>query len=159
MNSGVGSNFKVRRMRAADVENVVEIAAGLKDAPHWLASVYHAALEPDRMPRRVALVAESPTSGEVIGFAVANILPPQAELESIAVRFDRQRQGIGRFLLGELSSELKAAAVSELLLEVRASNHVARSFYGVAGWRESGNRPRYYADPEEDAILMSLALG
>jgi len=27
------------------------------------------------------------------------------------------------------------------------------------GWHEAGMRPRYYAEPEEDAVLMSLALG
>jgi ribosomal-protein-alanine N-acetyltransferase len=55
--------------------------------------------------------------------------------------------------------ELKAAGASEFILEVRASNEQARGFYRSLGWRENGRRPRYYTDPEEDAVLMSGELG
>jgi len=42
---------------------------------------------------------------------------------------------------------------------VRASNQNALGFYRSFGFSESGRRSRYYADPEEDAVLMSLKLG
>ena len=48
--------------------------------------------------------------------------------------------------------------VGEVLLEVRASNQRALDFYRSLGWEETGRRPRYYADPEEDAVLMGLKL-
>jgi ribosomal protein S18 acetylase RimI-like enzyme len=48
--------------------------------------------------------------------------------------------------------------VSELTLEVRASNRAALGFYRAQGFEETGRRPRYYADPEEDAVLMGLNL-
>jgi ribosomal-protein-alanine N-acetyltransferase len=152
-----GTLFTVRRMRIEDVDQVMAIAAGLKDAPHWLRPVYEAAIDQSAL-RRVALIAMD-GAGAVAGFAVASVLPPQAELESIAVRPDAQRQGIGSKLFTFLVDELKASAVSEILLEVRASNVVGLAFYGSQGWRPTTTRPRYYADPEEDAILMSLALG
>jgi ribosomal-protein-alanine N-acetyltransferase len=145
-------------MRVEDVDQVMAIAAGLKDAPCWPRSVYIAALDPAATPRRVALIAANETSGVAIGFAVASILSPQAELESIAVRPDVHRQGIGSKLIALLVDELKATAVGEVLLEVRASNRAGLAFYGTLGWRPTGTRPRYYADPEEDAILLSLAL-
>jgi ribosomal-protein-alanine N-acetyltransferase len=151
--------FTVRRMRIEDVEQVVEIAAGLKDAPHWPRSAYIAALDPAATPLRMALIAAEESSGAVAGFAVASMLPPQAELESIAVRPDAQRLGVGSKLIDLIVDDLKAAAVSEVLLEVRASNLAGLAFYGRVGWRQTGKRLRYYADPEEDAILMSLALG
>lgn len=146
-------------MRVEDIQHVMAIAAGLKDAPRWPEAVYRAAFDSAQMPRRVALVASHGPSGPVIGFAMASLLPPQAELETIAVKSDAQRRGIGSLLIEELAGELKAAAVSEILLEVRTSNYQARAFYGAAGWRQTGTRPRYYADPEEDAVLMSLVLG
>jgi ribosomal-protein-alanine N-acetyltransferase len=145
-------------MLAADIEQVMAIAAGQKDAPHWPQSVYLAALDPTSSPRRIALVAANESSGDLAGFAVASLLPPQAELESIAVRADEQRHGIGSKLLSRLVDELRAAAVKEFMLEVRASNRTGIAFYLVHGWRQSGLRPRYYADPEEDAILMSSSL-
>jgi ribosomal-protein-alanine acetyltransferase len=159
MKAGAEMLFTFRRMRIEDVDQVVEIAAGLKDAPHWQRPVYVAALDPAATPRRLALIAEDGTSGTVAGFAVASVLPPQAELESIAVQPGAQRRGIGSKLFALLVDELKAAAVSEILLEVRASNHAGIAFYGALGLGRTGIRPRYYADPEEDAVLMSLALG
>jgi [ribosomal protein S18]-alanine N-acetyltransferase len=55
--------------------------------------------------------------------------------------------------------EMQAAAVSEFLLEVRASNVAAMGLYQALGWRQTGLRPDYYANPVEDAVLMSLGLG
>ena len=46
-----------------------------------------------------------------------------------------------------------AAAV---FLEVRESNQAARALYEKWAFLESGRRPRYYKDPEEDAILIAL---
>jgi len=43
-------------MRREDVARVMEIAAGLADAPKWPEAAYLAALEPDGL-RRIALVA------------------------------------------------------------------------------------------------------
>ena len=146
-------------MRAADVPQIVSIAAGLNDAPHWPQSAYLAALDPAAAPQRIALVAVSNPSGDIAGFAIASLIPPQAELESIAVRSDEQRQGIGSKLLAGLISELRAAAIKEFMLEVRASNRTGIAFYEAQGWKQSGLRPRYYAHPEDDAILMSLSLG
>jgi ribosomal-protein-alanine N-acetyltransferase len=159
--AGTGSDSAVvtiRPMCAADIDQVLAIAAGLKDAPHWQRNAYTAALDKASTPRRIALVATKEPVDGVVGFAVANLLPPQAELESIAVRKDAQRLGIGSLLLGRLAAELKAAAVTEFLLEVRASNAAGLAFYRSSGWIMAGIRPRYYADPEEDAILMSRYL-
>jgi ribosomal-protein-alanine N-acetyltransferase len=57
-----------------------------------------------------------------------------------------------------MAEELRVAGVREVLLEVRSSNQRALGFYRSLGWSETGRRPRYYADPEEDAVLMSLKL-
>jgi tRNA threonylcarbamoyladenosine biosynthesis protein TsaB len=156
---GTETDCTIRGMRESDIEIVHKLAGELKDAPHWPASVYLAALDSNRLPRRIALVAERLPEGEIIGFAIANLIAPHAELESIAVRTDWQRKRIGRSLLAELASEARAAAMGEFLLEVRASNLTAREFYSSLGWRETGKRSRYYVDPEEDAILLSLVLG
>ena len=79
-----------------------------------------------------------------------------AELETIAVAPESQRQGLGKSLFQALAAELKAAGVGELQLEVRASNRPAQSFYRALGFVETGRRKAYYADPIEDAVLMGL---
>jgi len=149
---------RVRPMRAGDLDQVMAIAASLKDAPHWTRAAYVVALDTGATPKRIALVAEAAESGAVVGFAVASVVAPQAELESIAVPSEAQRRGIGKYIFLELFDELKTEGVGEVLLEVRTSNDRARGFYRSLGWNEAGRRPRYYADPEEDAVLLSLKL-
>jgi len=149
---------RIRRMSAADLERVMEVAASLRDAPQWQASAYAAAMNPDHAPRRIALVAEEFESGAAAGFLVASLTPPEAELETIAVAAEGQRRGLGGLLFRALVAELRTGQVTGLSLEVRASNQAARGFYRAQGLRETGRRPRYYADPEEDAVLMLLNL-
>jgi [ribosomal protein S18]-alanine N-acetyltransferase len=154
-------NAQIRRMSAADVGRALEIAASLPESPHWPESAYLDALNPEYTPRRIAMVvAGSDAAGleEVEGFAVASLLPPQAELESIAVAVGSQRRGLGRMLFNALSRELRAAGVIEITLEVRASNRAALAFYRRAGFSQTGLRSGYYTDPVEDAVLMRLNL-
>jgi ribosomal-protein-alanine N-acetyltransferase len=148
--------FRIRPMTTGDLDRLVEIGAGLELAPHWPREVYEAALDPDS-PRRIALVAESP--GALVGFAVARLTPPEAELETIAVTAEFQRRGVAGRLFRALAEELWLALVSQILLEVRASNQPALEFYRSRDFVTTGNRPRYYADPVEDAVLMRLDLG
>jgi [ribosomal protein S18]-alanine N-acetyltransferase len=166
------AELRIRRMRVEDLEQVFMIAGSLKDAPQWPRTVYLSALKPDSTPRRFARVAEDfrapiksssadgeTRKGRVVGFAIASLLPPRAELETIVVSAPEQRRGIGRELFSAMTEELRAAGVSEFMLEVRESNQRALDFYRSLGWEQTGRRPRYYADPEEDAVLMSLVLG
>ena len=45
-----------------------------------------------------------------------------------------------------------------LTLEVRESNAAALALYAKCGLREVGRRPRYYKEPQEDALLLTVAL-
>lgn len=148
---------RIRAMSAGDLPRVMEIAENLKDAPHWTPAAWEAVLDPTTT-RRIALVAEDARTGTVQGFVVAAVQLPEAELESIAVAPERQRQGWGRRLFGALAGELWRCGVVEVHLEVRASNEAAQALYAQLGFAETGRRPRYYAAPEEDAVLLSLAL-
>jgi [ribosomal protein S18]-alanine N-acetyltransferase len=184
---GDAAEVRVRQMSWADLERVYMIAWSRKHAPRWPKTTYLSALNPDATPRRIALVAEDVSgrhgpllldwkapgfveperlstdqsgtkSGRVVGFLVARVVAPEAELESIAVSAAEQRRGIGRGLFFAMRDELRQAGAREVLLEVRVSNQRALDFYRSLGWSETGRRPRYYADPEEDAVLMSLKL-
>lgn len=158
-------DVEVRRMTAADLDRVLAIAQNLPQTPHWPQSAWLNAInsqfERDSTPRRIALViaasAANPQSHSILGFAVASFLPPQAELETIAVAPESQRLGLGERLLRALATELKTACVDDVLLEVRASNQSALAFYEALGFVRTRLRPGYYADPIEDAVLMRLS--
>ena len=140
-----------------DLAPVLKIAASLPQAPQWPQNAYANALDPYAAPERIALVAE-PLDAGVAGFLVAVLVPPQAELEMIAVAGDAQRQGIATRLLSDLLSILQKRQITEVMLEVRKSNYPARAFYASAGFEETGRRTGYYIDPKEDAILLSRSL-
>jgi [ribosomal protein S18]-alanine N-acetyltransferase len=149
---------QIRRMAAADVDQAVALARGLPEAPRWPRSAYLNALDPEATPRRIALVAVGPAPEAILGFAVASLLSPEAELETIAVARDWQRHGLGRRLVAALTNELEAAGARDILLEVRASNQAARAFYRTLGFGQTGQRRGYYTDPVEDAVLMRFEL-
>jgi [ribosomal protein S18]-alanine N-acetyltransferase len=158
------AELNIRPFREGDLDCVLEIANSLSDAPHWPRSAYLAALGPEPtlrqpIPRRIALVAADEGPTPVHGFVVASLAPPDAELESIAVAGASQRRGVGRQLAEALTAELRKAGVARLYLEVRAGNGVAIALYRSLGFVEKGRRPRYYADPIEDAVLMELRFG
>jgi ribosomal-protein-alanine N-acetyltransferase len=139
-------------MRPADVDQVQAIAASLPAAPHWAASAYLDALS----SKRVALVAEF--NNAIAGFVIASVVLFEAELELIAVAPAHQRQGLAQQLFAALTANLHALNVSEILLEVRASNHPALALYRRLNFVVNGRRSRYYQNPVEDSILMGLAL-
>jgi ribosomal-protein-alanine N-acetyltransferase len=149
---------QIRPMTLADLDRVIEIAASLKEAPQWPRKAYIAALDSEAAPRRIALVADNPKTGSVLGFAIASLLPPESELELIAVDSSFQRQGHAGRLFAALVKELYKAFIKGIMLEVRASNRPALSLYRQLGFAVTGRRPRYYEGPVEDAVLMRLRL-
>jgi [ribosomal protein S18]-alanine N-acetyltransferase len=145
--------YRVRRMAAADVDAVVKLASDLPTAPHWPREAYITALDPQREPVRIAEVAVT-AEVELLGFAVCSVVPPQAELESIVVAPQFQRMGVARRLFEVLTGDLAGAGVTEVLLEVRASNDAALGLYTALGFEETGRRRGYYGTPVEDAVLL-----
>jgi ribosomal-protein-alanine N-acetyltransferase len=146
------TEFRIRPMEPVDIDAVMSIAASLDDAPRWPRQAYEAALDPAATPERIALVAER--TGAVVGFAIASLMPPQAELETIAIAKSLARCRGGSALLGELLRRLASLRIAEILLEVRASNLGAQAFYRALGLVKYGARKAYYADTGEAAILM-----
>jgi [ribosomal protein S18]-alanine N-acetyltransferase len=152
------AEFLIRRMSTADLPRVLEIEQNLRDAPHWAEPVWRAVLDAGASGRRIVLVAADRRNGIVQGFVVAAMVPPQAEVESVAVAAELQRMGLASRLFAALVGELRVAGIREVFLEVRASNRAALEFYRTLGFSQSGLRTRYYADPSEDAVLMSMKL-
>lgn len=91
----------------------------------------------------------------------AGLLAPkgggQGDVQTIAVAPAARGMGLGRGLMHALITESRRRGVSELFLEVRADNPIARSLYRSLGFEEIGVRPRYYRHGI-DAVMMRLAV-
>jgi len=104
----------------------------------------------------LCLVLEN--QGSLDGFLVARSLGLEWELENIVVAEATRRGGLGTRLLAALFDHARSAAATSIFLEVRESNLPARRLYEKFGFHPSGQRPRYYRDPAEDAVLYRLDL-
>ena len=149
------SALLVRPANPGDVAAMHHIAAHAATASEWSLDRYNAlfALE---SPRRVALVIEE--RGMVKGFIVGRVLGPDWEIENIAVTGDARRRGLGSRMLGEFIALARSEGATAIILEVRESNRVARMLYEKWAFQESGRRKEYYANPVEDAILLTFSL-
>lgn len=153
-----GKAIQTRSMREDDLDRVMQIASSTHHAPNWNRQAYENALDTAWQPRRVAMVAVDVKSKALVGFAVASLIALEAELETIVTSALLQRRGVARDLFSSLKNELQRLGARDVILEVRAGNDAAQSFYRFLGFVEKGRRPAYYADPVEDAILMRLPI-
>jgi ribosomal-protein-alanine N-acetyltransferase len=151
-----GTGLAIRAMDEGDLDRVMAIAASLPTAPQWTRQAYEAAIVSGNGPRRIALVAEH--SDEVIGFAIARVVAPVAEIETIAIDKKAQGYGFGSSLLLAMLEELRLAGAEDVELEVRSSNEWAIRLYERAGFLEVGRRRGYYREPDEDALVLRLGL-
>ena len=151
-------NFVIVPMADHDIDEIMETAASQPHAPSWARTAYEVAIDAKMCPKRIALVAKSAKNDHVLGFIIANLNAPDSELETIVTAASHQRQGIAKKLFEALLNELRCAGATHITLEVRLSNHPAIALYKSLGFNQSGSRPRYYADPVEDAVLMILSL-
>lgn len=94
------------------------------------------------------------------GFVLGRVVLDEAELLTLAVDPDAQRQGIGRACLAAFEAEATARGAVLLHLEVAESNAPAIALYNSAGWQEAGRRKAYYKGKTAriDAILMTKRL-
>jgi ribosomal-protein-alanine N-acetyltransferase len=149
-------------IRPAEIEDaaaVLEIERSCTEAPHWREAVWaqllvqrsqYALRDPIDGPQRVCLVAEQ--EGEIIGFIVISVLSGEG------LRVCGNRRGVGRSLCLQAMLQAQTMGAQSMQLEVRSASVAALALYRSLGFVEQGRRTRYYRDPEDDAVLMAIAL-
>ena len=94
--------------------------------------------------------------GEPIAYAGMWLVLFEGHITNIAVRPDRRGLGYGELVTRSLIQLAADTGIQNMSLEVRRSNLVAQSLYRKLGFVEIGFRKRYYADNNEDALIMTL---
>jgi len=149
----------VRRAELADVDEILRVDGEAQESPHWVRERYVEILQGDDAtwwPRRALFVAE--VDGRVAGFVAVAVVMEEAELESIVVGAEHRRQGVGMALSVAMRGWAREQGAERVQLEVRVRNAAARALYTRLGFEENGLRAKYYSNPPEDAVLMSLSL-
>ena len=85
---------------------------------------------------------------EMQGFGIMKYHDEEAHLLLLAVRSDRERQGVGATLVAWLERAALVAGVAQIALEARATNVGARAFYARLNYREVQSIPGYYQGRE-----------
>lgn len=138
----------LRPMTVGDVDEVMKLERELFPADAWTEGMLRDELA---QPDRHYLVAED-ADGSLVGYAGLRAVPPEGDVQTMAVAPDRWGQGIGRALLTALLEEARRRGVSAVFLEVRSDNPRAQELYRRFGFEEIGMRPDYYAGA--DAVVM-----
>lgn len=138
----------IRAMEERDIPSIMEIERRSFSTPwsevSFLGEIYR--------KQGVARVAE--WEGKVIGYVCANYVLHESHILNLAVDETFRRRGVGTILMNEAIRELKKRGCVFVYLEVRASNRGAQEFYKRFGFKVASRRKRYYANPDEDALLM-----
>ena len=102
------------------------------------------------------MVAEA--EGEIAGYGLGRAVAGSGEILNLAVAPERRRQGLAEAMLVSLLEALGQREVTEVFLEVRASNAAALALYRQHRFEPVGRRPDYYRRPREDALILRRAL-
>jgi [ribosomal protein S18]-alanine N-acetyltransferase len=151
--------FRLRPARSSDVGAIFALDRATEYAPHWPLPAYSAIVDGVDTSRCLILAY---TDDTLAGFGVGVVHsggPETGELESVVVCDTARRGGIGRALCVAVIDWCGSQGAAEIVLEVRAASAGAICLYAGLGFRETGRRPRYYRNPEDDAVLMRLQTG
>ena len=101
---------------------------------------------------RVYVVAK--VGNAVTGYAGLMLVEPDAHVTTIAVDPMWHRRSIGSRLLVVLAHQAVTLGAQNLTLEVRMGNTGAQALYQRFGFAPAGVRKGYYAETNEDALVM-----
>lgn len=133
-----------------DLAGVLAVEAESFNNP-WTRQMYEAELlRPGVCHVYVARLPGCP----VVGFCAFWLILDEAHINNVALRPAWRGQGIGAVLVTYALAEAERRGAPRATLEVRRSNEGAQRFYQRLGFRVEGVRPRYYSQPEEDALVL-----
>ena len=138
-----------REMLVEDLDQVMEIENDLISPP-WTREGFFTFLLKDE---NMFFVVEE--KGQILGYCSMQTVLDEGDILNVAVTRDRQKEGIGYFLVDSMLMLAAARGIHIVHLEVRESNGSARRLYQRLGFKEDGFRKKYYTEPVENAVLMT----
>lgn len=148
------AKIRVRIAKSSNLDDIYELDVQTFAMPWSKEALSYDILENDN-----AFVIVAEYEGEFAGYADIWTVLDEADLNSIAVRVDFRRKGIGDAIMLAMTEILSANGVATINLEVRVSNMPAIKLYKKYGFNECGVRPGYYLDNGEDALIMKRETG
>lgn len=153
--------YSIIRMSEHDLLEVVQIEE-ISGLSRWGWAAYYAELHGQHSSSMLVARLDgnelaNPTH-LLAGYIVARLGAGELHINNFAVRDRYRGRGIGLELLTSILAEGKRAGATNAFLELRAGNTAALTLYEKCGFQVASRRQRYYSDPTEDALVMTLRL-
>ncbi|WP_201294998.1 MULTISPECIES: ribosomal protein S18-alanine N-acetyltransferase [unclassified Nocardiopsis] len=139
-------------MTADDVPAVMDLERTLFPLDAWSEGMLRDELAETT---RHYVVAES--GDAVVGYAGLRFVPPEGDVQTMAVAEQVWGRGVGSALLTELLDQAGRRGVTHMFLEVRSDNPRAQRLYERFGFVQIGVRRGYYNGA--DALVMRRVAG
>ncbi len=149
--------YRLRLMTVADIPAVLAIDHASFSTPAT-DQLFINELTDNQLAHYQVLARDDAGGETLVGFAGFWLIAGEIHISTIAVAPAERGRGRGEWLL--LNLLLLACTLQPLLvtLEVRRSNAVAQALYAKYRFVEVGVRRRYYRNPPEDALLLTVDL-
>ena len=133
----------------ASVANLEKEEFGLLDAEKTLKK---------ELENKIATYFVATEEKEILGYIGIWNSCGEGEIINTAVQKNRRKQGVATYLLEKAFSFCRENKIKTLHLEVRESNSPAIALYEKLGFIRDGMRKNYYADNQENAVIMTVYL-
>ena len=145
------ANLEMTLLNAQNVDAVYEIEKRSFATP-WSYEAFVREATENQAARYVVLLED----GVPVAYAGVWFVMDEGHITNVAVDKDHRGKGYGEMVVKALIQLAADSGMSYMELEVRRSNTVAQNLYHKLGFIDVGYRRRYYADNNEDALLMVL---
>jgi ribosomal-protein-alanine N-acetyltransferase len=136
-------------MKESDIDRVHAIETACFAAP-WSRESFRLEVTENACARYLVLRED----GHAVAYGGMWFVLDEGHITNIAVRPDRRRLGYGEMVTRAMIRLAADSGMSFLTLECRRSNIAAQAMYRKLGFVDVGYRRRYYADNNEDALIM-----
>jgi ribosomal-protein-alanine N-acetyltransferase len=144
-------------MRLTDLPEVLAIERFSFAAP-WSQLAFEAEMEKTYASLRVARQQGRGKGRSVVGYVCVWLVADEIQIANLAVHIGYRRRGVGVALLLHAFAEGYSAGARLAVLEVARKNTAARALYERMGFAVVQERPRYYPESRDDALIMELSL-
>jgi ribosomal-protein-alanine N-acetyltransferase len=147
--------FLIEPMKLSDLDAVMEIERVSFRSP-WSRQVFLEEMSRDWA--HVDVVRDAVTR-QVVAFGNYWLVADEVHVLNLASLPQARRAGHASRMLAHMIDFARRELCRYVTLEVRRSNAAALRLYRRFAFRAVGVRPNYYAEDQEDAIVMLLDLG
>ena len=138
-------DIEIRNAILSDVADIVKIEQACFSVP-WTEQGVRESIENENTYLYLALA-----DGSVAGYMGVQIFSGEGYVTNVATLPEYRRKGVAKALIERVLQN----KMEFLTLEVRESNAAAISLYESLGFERVGVRPRFYRNPDENALLMT----